>query len=234
MVAIFVALMFIGFILVDIIVQKLEARRAQAAWNLTTGDVLAQLTAPGPGTIGQWAVPEGVHVSAGHAWLKPGQHGNFQAGADALVSHALGTVGRIILPSVGARLEAGDALFHLELDGRVLTVTSPVAGRVISVNGRLRDRPSLVTDSPYNEGWVCSLSSVRPQEERGTVRWGEKAAAWLQQEFERFHEFISVQRSPDLAVGLTSQDGGAPASGSLAQFDAKVWNTFEREFLRPG
>jgi hypothetical protein len=48
----------------------------------------------------------------------------------------------------------------------------------------------------------------------------------------RFQEFISLQVTLDLALGLTSQEGGVPAPGVPAQFDNEVWKRFEQEFLR--
>jgi hypothetical protein len=50
MVALFVALMFIGFLLVDVIVQSLKARRAA-----------------GSAPVGlSWNVPKGFYLSEGH------------------------------------------------------------------------------------------------------------------------------------------------------------------------
>lgn len=70
MVAIFVALMFVGFILTDAIVQKVAAQRAARA--------LAPARAPAAARegIASWvAVPEGVYLSEGHAWTLPLQEG---------------------------------------------------------------------------------------------------------------------------------------------------------------
>jgi hypothetical protein len=63
------------------------------------------------------------------------------------------------------------------------------------------------------------------------MRSGEKAVAWLGQEFDRFREFLSRQVSPDLAVSVTYPDGGLPAVGALNQLARSGWLAFEAEFL---
>jgi hypothetical protein len=64
--------------------------------------------------------------------------------------------------------------------------------------------------------------------------YGQKAANWLEQEFYRFREFLSMQASPDLAVNATYLDGGLPATGSLAELPLGGWGAFEAAFLAPG
>lgn len=231
MVAIFVVLMFVGFILVDLIVQKLEARRA-AASSQPAGRATVEAGTLAGAPWAPWAVPDGIRISEGHAWFRRDSEGNFVAGADVLIAHALGAVTRVVLPPVGKRVQAGDALALLERDGRAVTLASPTTGRVIAVNRRLDDQPSFVAEAPYDNGWICALAPECPQAEIENAPWGEAAAAWLRGEFERFREFISARVAPDMALGFTSQDGGAPAPGALAQLDAAVWSVFEREFLR--
>jgi hypothetical protein len=103
---------------------------------------------------------------------------------------------------------------------------------VASVNERLRDCPELVAHEPYGAGWVCNIVTPYLDDGSGKMRFGEKAAFWLECEFDRFCGFISARIPSDLAVGATSQDGGAPVIGSLGQLSDEDWGAFEREFLR--
>jgi glycine cleavage system H protein len=230
MVAIFVALMFVGFILTDAIVQKVAAQRAARAVALAKAAVAT--AAAREGIASRVGVPEGVGLSAGHAWTLPLQEGAVRAGADGVVGRALGTVSHVRFPRVGNEVKEGEPLFRLELNGRSLAVPSPVTGRVASINPRLAKQPQLVAHDPYGKGWVCSVVEMSPSRENGTRRLGAKAALWLEKEVARFQEFISMQVTPDLALGVTCRDGGAPAAGVLAQFDSEVWQKFEQDFLR--
>ena len=81
MVALFVSLMFIGLLLTDLILQRVEARKAiRAAERLAA-----------PGDLASWVtVPEGVRISPGHSWAMPLQEGTVRAGVDSLVANAVG------------------------------------------------------------------------------------------------------------------------------------------------
>lgn len=150
-----------------------------------------------------------------------------------MIGRALGSVSRIRFPKVGDKVKEGEPLFRLELNDRSLAVPSPVTGRVTSVNPRLEKQPELVAQDPYGKGWVCSVVETSPAHENESRRLGARAAIWLEREAARFQEFLALQMAPDLALGVTSQDGGVPVVGVLAQFDSEVWKRFEQDFLRP-
>lgn len=221
MVALFVALMFIGFILVDVILQKAEARRAVRA---------AQAAAATARIEGWIAVPAGVYLAEGHSWTLPLQEGTVRAGADSLIAHAIGAVSRVALPQTGDWVDAGAPLCRLELNNRSITVNAPVTGRIAAINSELEKEPELLSSDPYGKGWVCSIEEVRPQTQ--PVYFGQRATWWLRQEVDRFREFLEVQLAPSPELGFaTSQDAGLPMPGALSQFDAEAWKAFEREFV---
>lgn len=226
MVAIFVALMFIGFVMIDLIVQKVEARRtAYAAVSLAIPVVP-------PNRFEHWVtVPEGVYLSDGHAWARPLQEGALRAGVDSLVAGALGSVSRVVLPRRGERVEAGTPLFRLELNGRSISIPCPVSGQVSAVNTNLEKEPDLVARDPYGRGWICSLEQQSSGPMPTASRLGARAALWLAREVARFTEFMTLRLTVDSDLGATSPDGGLPMPGLLAQSDSTVWAAFEQEFL---
>ncbi len=219
MVALFVAMMFIGFILVDVVLQKVQAWQAARA--------AAAFVAPG--RIESWiTVPAGVHLAEGHSWSMALQEGTVRAGADSLIARAIGAVTGVRLPSIGEWVEAGSPLCRLELRDRSITVNAPVSGRVAAVNTSLKQNPELLAADPYGKGWVCSIEEVQAQ----PAYFGQRATWWLREEVERFREFLEAQLSPSPEFEFaTSQDAGLPMPGALAQFGADAWKAFEREFV---
>jgi glycine cleavage system H protein len=232
MVAILVALIFVSCVLLDAVLQKIEARRALSAAPRPVPMKTAPAVAmPQVGSF-PWAVPQGFYLSEGHAWFKSDPSGEVRVGADALVARALGTLEKVVFPKAGDLVRKGQPLFYLVHEGNVLTVSSSVTGRVIAINPALRDRPELVARDPYGSGWVCRIVSAYLDDGSGRMRFGDKAAFWLECQFDRFCEFISARVSSDLALGLTSLDGGLPVVGALTQLDGAAWSAFEAEFLR--
>ncbi len=217
MVALFVALMFIGFVLVDLVAQALQARRAAVS-------AVADLP---------WKVPKGFYLSEGHTWFHPDSSMGLRVGADALVSRALGAVEKVVLPKLGEPVKAGQPLFQLQYHGCELKIPSSITGHVAALNPGLGKRPELVAQDPYGSGWICAITPTQSDDGSGGMRSGEKATAWLEQEFHRFREFLSLQVSPDPVLSASYPDGGLPAVGSLTHLGPGGWHAFEAEFLRP-
>jgi glycine cleavage system H protein len=227
MVAIFVAFMFISLVLTDLAVEKWQAWRV--AHRALAANSPAKVMARGLDALCQ--VPEGIHLAHQHTWVKPDPTGGLEIGADALIARAVGAVRRIILPQVGGQVTAGQPLFRLERNGCAVTIPSALTGRVIAVNSRLIDQPELLSSDPYGSGWICHVTPTHVEEAAPSVRFGEQAAMWLENEFVRFGQFIFAQVPPDLALGATSQDGGIPAVGCLGELGPTAWSDFEAKFL---
>jgi len=217
MVALFVAIMFIGFLLVDLVVQAFQARRATVS---TPADP-------------PWIVPKDFYVFEGHSWFHSDSSVGLRAGADALVAHALGAVEKVVLPKLGEQVRAGQPLFELQYQGCGLKIPSPITGQVAALNPGLGKRPELVAQDPYGSGWICAITPTQSHSGSSGMRSGEKATAWLEQEFHRFREFLSLQVSPDPALSVSYPDGGLPSVGSLTHLGRGGWRLFEAEFLRP-
>jgi glycine cleavage system H protein len=225
MVALFVAFMFVSLVLTDLSVEKWKAWQAARAIRPAESTAAFGLEA-------LWQVPDGVHLSTAHTWFRPDPAGGLELGADSLIAHAIGAVRQIVLPRPGDHVITGQPLFRLVRDGRSITVPSTLTGKVSAVNSLLSDEPGRLNSDPYGSGWVCRITPTSVGAVEPSTRFGEKAMMWLESEFTRLREFLSAQVNPELALGMTSQDGGVPASGCLAELDNSAWNAFESEFLK--
>jgi glycine cleavage system H protein len=231
MVAIFVALMFVGFVLADLVLQKIEARRAVAVRSVPPVKARQPEGMEADGSVA-WGIPEGVCLCDNHTWLKREPAGTVSLGMDSFLAYALGNIENVSLPNVGDAVTAGRPVSQLRANGCVLKIPSSLTGKVIAVNTHLREHPELLTSAPFGEGWICKVVPARDGGPSEIARFGQEASMWLKRELERFSEFLSGQLAPDLALGVTSHDGGLPIVGSLAQLDRVVWSAFEVEFLR--
>jgi glycine cleavage system H protein len=225
MVAIFVAFMFVSLVLTDLAVTKWREWRVARAVQTVS-----------PAAVGDRAdawrqVPEGVHIVDQHTWIKPDPTGGLGIGADAFLVRAVGAAGRIVLPTVGEQVSAGQPLFRLEQNGRSLMIPSALTGRIMAVNTRLENEPELLTSDPYGSGWICYLNPTRVEGAAPRAHFGEQATRWLEDEFALFRDFV-LQFSPDVAFGMTSQDGGLPAFGCLGELGQPAWSAFETSFIR--
>jgi glycine cleavage system H protein len=76
----------------------------------------------------------------------------------------LGDIVFVELPAAGAQVKYMAKLGEIESVKAVSELFSPVTGDVIEANGALADKPELVNDSPYGEGWMLRVHLTAPDE----------------------------------------------------------------------
>ena len=76
----------------------------------------------------------------------------------------LGDIVYVDLPSVGTQVKQLEKLGEIESVKAVSDLYSPVSGEVVEVNQGVNDRPELVNQSPYEEGWLVRLRLADPAE----------------------------------------------------------------------
>ncbi|MEM3406890.1 MAG: glycine cleavage system protein H [Nitrososphaerota archaeon] len=64
-------------------------------------------------------------------------------------------------------------------------VKSPVSGEIIEINPKLRDNPSLINESPYEDGWVAIIKLSKFEEDKKNLMTAEEAAKWLKEEISK-------------------------------------------------
>jgi glycine cleavage system H protein len=81
----------------------------------------------------------------------------------------LGDLVYLDLPSSGTQVKQLDKLGEIESVKAVSDLYSPVSGEVVEVNQEVVDRPELVNQSPYEEGWLVRLRLADPAELDGLL-----------------------------------------------------------------
>jgi len=111
----------------------------------------------------EYEVPDGLLYTRDHEWIKV--EGNvITIGVTDYGQKKLREVVYVELPTVGQRVEEGEAIATLESVKASAEVYTPASGKVIEVNSKLVDSPELVNDDPYGDGWIAKIEL---EEERG-------------------------------------------------------------------
>ncbi len=138
-------------------------------------------------------IPGGAFLAQQHLWLRIEGNGQLRLGLDDLVSRALGRIEAVNLPIQGTELHRGDTLLTLKRGTDTLILPSPVSGKVVLVNEPLSHQAGLLSESPYDRGWVCRIQPSALAEELGQLRIGAPAVAWYQDEILRMRETLTPQ-----------------------------------------
>jgi len=101
-------------------------------------------------------VPVDLRYSKEHEWAR--LDGNrVVVGITDFAQDELGDIVYVELPTVGTELEATGTFGVVESVKAVSDLYVPVSGTVVDVNATLEDRPELVNESPYGEGWMIVI-----------------------------------------------------------------------------
>ncbi len=101
-----------------------------------------------------------------NTWLRVEENGEVTVGVTSVLAAIAGKLTLAKLKAVGVDLRRGQSLGTLESQKFVGPIPSPVSGNVLKTNGLLVDRPRIVNNSPYDEGWIARLKPAHLALER--------------------------------------------------------------------
>ena len=61
------------------------------------------------------------------------------------------------LPEPGTQVSAGQPFGEVESTKSVSDVYAPVSGTIVERNGALEEKPELVNEQPYGDGWLVAI-----------------------------------------------------------------------------
>src|SRR6184192_4515683 len=100
--------------------------------------------------------PQELKYTTEHEWAR--REGNVvRVGITDFAQDALGDVVYVDVPEVGTEVRAGQPFGEVESTKSVSDVYSPVTGRVVERNAALEERPELVNEHPYGDGWIVAI-----------------------------------------------------------------------------
>lgn len=100
--------------------------------------------------------PDDLRYSKEHEWLRLEDDGTATIGITDFAQSELGDIVYVDL-SEDFEGEADEVFGSIEAVKTVSDLFLPVAGRVTEVNEALDDKPELVNEDPYGEGWLIRL-----------------------------------------------------------------------------
>jgi len=98
-----------------------------------------------------------------HEWVRV-QNDLGTVGITDYAQDQLGDIVYVDLPSPGTQVKQLEKLGEIESVKAVSDLYSPVSGELVEVNQGVNDRPELVNQSPYEEGWLVRLRLADPAE----------------------------------------------------------------------
>jgi CheY-like chemotaxis protein len=174
---------------------------------------------------GEFSIPGGVLVSAGHCWVSLAEDGTAKIGVDDFARKLLGRVDAIALPEAGKSVKAGQALFSVSQGNRHAQFHAPLSGKVVSANRELRRDPGMFEGQPYGKNWICVVEGQDLDAELPKLKIGKSAVAFFQEEIERFRAFLQKLSGGEIP------DPATFCIGAMEKLDDAQWETAAQEFF---
>ncbi len=101
-------------------------------------------------------IPPDLRYTKEHEWVRV-DDGIGTVGITDYAQDQLGDVVYVDLPSPGKQLSQLAVFGEIESVKAVSELYAPGSGEVVESNGALADKPELINESPYSEGWLMKL-----------------------------------------------------------------------------
>lgn len=102
-------------------------------------------------------IPEDLRYTQEHEWVRL-EGDEVVVGITDHAQEQLGDVVYVDLPPSGAQVQAGQPFGEVESTKSVSDLFAPVSGTVTERNEDLEDRPELINEDPYGEGWMVRIA----------------------------------------------------------------------------
>lgn len=100
--------------------------------------------------------PENLKYSNDHEWIKV--DGNTALiGITAFAQSELGDIVYVDITTEGESVAHGEVFGSIEAVKTVSDLFMPASGKVTEVNPALEDKPELINQDPYGEGWIIKV-----------------------------------------------------------------------------
>jgi glycine cleavage system H protein len=103
--------------------------------------------------------PQDLRYTKEHEWLRDEGSGRVRVGITDYAQDALGDVVYVEVPEPGTRVSASQPFCEVESTKSVSDVYAPVSGSILERNALVQERPELVNEQPYGDGWLVVLEA---------------------------------------------------------------------------
>jgi len=121
-----------------------------------------------------FTVKKGLFYTENDVWTKI-KDGEAQIGVTDFLQRRSGDVTFVELPKKGSIIKREEEeIFSYETIKAIVSIASPFDGIITEVNTMLKDKPELINEDPYGEGWIATISPSHLEEDKRYLMTAEK------------------------------------------------------------
>ena len=108
----------------------------------------------------QMKIPKDLYYTESHEWLKINKN-EIIIGITDYAQHELGDIVFVEIDKFDENIDSGDVFGSIEAVKTVADLYLPISGKIFEKNKNLEEKPELINQSPYDDGWIIK---VKPNE----------------------------------------------------------------------
>ena len=109
-------------------------------------------------------IPDALLYTKTHEWVKKISAKEIIMGITDYAQQQLKDIVFVELPAIGKELKAGAPCAVVESVKAAYDIYSPLSGKVAKINQKIQEKPQLVNEDPYGEGWFLEIEISNPNE----------------------------------------------------------------------
>ncbi|MEM3616870.1 MAG: glycine cleavage system protein GcvH [Candidatus Bathyarchaeia archaeon] len=128
------------------------------------------------------AIPEQLLYTPKHTWAQITPEGNIRVGVSDYAQRHLKGIANIMTEPVGKEIAKMEPFGVAETWMFMFDLYAPVSGKIVKVNEQLKDKPYLVNEDPYGEGWIIEIkpkNSLTLEEELRSLLGSREYNKWV-------------------------------------------------------
>ena len=102
-------------------------------------------------------IPSNLKYTNDHEWIRV-EGETAYVGITDFAQSELGEIVFVENEKEGETIKAGEVFGSIEAVKTVSDLLMPVTGEILEVNAALEDKPELVNNDPYGEGWMIKIA----------------------------------------------------------------------------
>jgi len=109
-------------------------------------------------------IPSELLYTKTHEWVRKISSKEVIMGITDYAQQQLKDIVFVELPPIGKELKAGVPCAVVESVKAAYDIYSPISGKVTKVNQKIQEKPQVVNEDPYGEGWFLQIEISNPNE----------------------------------------------------------------------
>ena len=99
-----------------------------------------------------------LRYTSEHVWILVDDDGMATVGITDYAQAELGDITAVEAPEVEHEITMNEEIGMLEADDGNYELKAPISGTVLEVNEAVLEKPELINESPFDDGWIFRMS----------------------------------------------------------------------------